>query len=72
MNRGGDQLLEVLERLAVKPMPPAHIPHFKAPYSNGQGDIEYFISRFEEITEANVWGRTATDFTHPEVSQRKR
>ena len=72
MNRGGDQLLKVLGRLAVKPMPPAHIPQFKAPYCNGQGDFEYFINRFEEITEANVWGRTATHFTPPEVSQRKR
>ena len=41
-------------------MPPAHIPKFKDPLYNGQGDIKYFINRFEEITEANKWGRAAT------------
>ena len=60
MNWEGDRLVKVLERLAVKPMPPAHIPKFKDPLYNGQGDIKYFINRFEEITEANKWGRAAT------------
>ena len=59
MDRGGDRLVEVLERLAVRPIPPAHVPQFKAPQYNGQGDIEYFINRFEEITEANDWGHAA-------------
>ena len=54
MNRRGARLLEVLERLAIRPMPPAHIPQFKAPQYNGQGDIENFINRFEEITDGEV------------------
>ena len=55
MDREGDRLTEGLERLACRPMLPAHAPQFKAPQYNGQGYVEYFISRFEEISDANRW-----------------
>ena len=55
MDREGDRLAEVLEILAGRPMLPVPGPQFRAPQYNGQGDIEYFISRFEEVTEANEW-----------------
>ena len=55
MDREGDRLTEGLERLACRPMLPAHAPQFKAPQYNGQGYVEYFISRFEEISDANGW-----------------
>ena len=58
MDREGDRdrLTEVLERLAGRPMVPPPVQQFRAPQYSGQGDIEYFISRFEEITDANEWG----------------
>lgn len=59
VDRGGDRLTEVLERLAARPMLPTPAPQFKAPQYNGQGDVEYFISRFEEISDANGWGDAA-------------
>ena len=40
-------------------MLPIPAPQFKAPQYNGQGDVEYFISRFEEISDANGWGDAA-------------
>ena len=43
MDRGGDRLAEVLERLASRPMLPVLIQQFRAPQYNGQEDIEYFI-----------------------------
>ena len=55
-NREGDQLTEVLERLVGRPMLPPPVQQFRANQYSGQGDIEYFISRFEEITDANEWG----------------
>ena len=58
MNREEDRLAEVLDRLANRPMMQA--PQFKAPQYTGQEDIEYFISRFEEIAEANEWRPAAT------------
>ena len=54
MDREGDRLAEVLERLANRPMMQAP-PQFKAPQH-----IEYFISRFEEVAETNGWRPTAT------------
>ena len=59
MDREGDRLAEVLERLANRPMMQAP-PQFKVPQYTGQGDIEYFISRFKEIAEANGWRPVAT------------
>ena len=59
MNRGGDRLVEVLERLAVRPMPQSHVPQFKASQNNGQKDIEYFINYLEEITKPNKWRHPA-------------
>ena len=56
MDREGDQLTEVLERLAGRPMLPPPVQQFRAPQYSGQGDIEYFTSRFKEITDANEWG----------------
>ena len=41
-------------------MLPPPVQLFRAPQYNGQADIEYFISRFEEIFEANEWGPVAT------------
>ena len=58
MNREEDRLAEVLDRLANRPMMQA--PQFKAPQYTGQEDIEYFISGFEEIAEANEWRPAAT------------
>ena len=55
IDRERDRFADVLERLTGRPMLPAPGPQFKAPKYNGQGDIEYFISRFEEITDANEW-----------------
>ena len=59
VDREGDRLTEILERLAVRPQLPALAPQFKAPQYNGQGDIEYFISRFEDVSDANGWGDAA-------------
>ena len=55
MDWGGDRLEEVLKRLAIRPIPPAHVLQFKTSQNNGQADNEYFINRFEEIMEANKW-----------------
>ena len=55
MDREGDRLTEVLERLAGRPMLPPPVQQFRAPQYSGQGDIEYFISHFKEITDANEW-----------------
>ena len=63
MDREGDRLTEGLERLAGRPMLPAPAPQFKAPQYNGQGDVEYFISRFEDISVANGW-RDAAALLH--------
>ena len=59
MDREGDRLTEVLERLAGRPVLPPPVQQFRAPQYNGQGDVEYFISRFEEVTEANEWRQGA-------------
>ena len=59
MDREGDRLKEVLERLAGRPMLPPPVQQFRALQYSGQGDIEYFISRFEEITGADEWGPAA-------------
>ena len=63
MDREGDRLREVLERLAARPVLPAPAPQFKAPQYNGQSDVEYFISRFEDISDANGW-RDSTALLH--------
>ena len=60
MDREGDRLTEVLERLAGRPVLPAPAPQFRAPQYNGQGDVEYFVSRFEAVSDANDWGHAAT------------
>lgn len=60
-DRGGDQLAEILQRLAAAPRPAG--PAFKAPHYEGQGDVEYFIRRFEEVAEANDW-RPAAALLH--------
>ena len=60
MDREGDRLTEVLERLAGRPMLPPPVQQLRAPQYNGQGEVEYFISRFEEITEVNEWRQGAT------------
>ena len=59
MDREGDRLTEVLERLAGRPMLPQPVQRFRAPQYNRQRDLEYFISRFEKITEANEWRQGA-------------
>ena len=59
MDREGDRLTEVLERLAGRPVVPAPAPQFRAPQYNGQGDVEYFVSRFEAVSDANDWGHAA-------------
>ena len=37
-------------------MLPPPVQQFRAPQYSGQGDIEYFISHFKELTDANEWG----------------
>ena len=59
MDREGDRLTEVLERLAGRPVLPPPVQQFRAPQYNGRGDVEYFITRFEEVTEANEWRQGA-------------
>ena len=56
VDREGDRLSEVLERLAGRPMLQPPVQQFRAPQYSGQRDVEYFITRFEEVTEANEWG----------------
>ena len=56
----GDRLAKFLKRLTTRLMLPAHVSQFKAFQYNGQRNIEYFITYFEEITEANEWGHEAT------------
>ena len=48
-----------MERLAGSPILPAPAPQFRAPQYNGQGDVEYFVSRFEAVSDANDWGHAA-------------
>ena len=54
-DREGDRLSEVLERLAGRPVMQPPVQQFRAPQYSGQGDVEYFITRFEEVAEANEW-----------------
>ena len=35
------------------------VQQFRAPQYSGQGDVEYFITRFKKVTEANGWGHGA-------------
>ena len=53
--RGGDRLVDALERLAAGPRQVALAQPFKAPQFEGKGDVEYFITRFEEVSVTNGW-----------------
>ena len=54
MERGGDRLTDVLERLANQPMLPVPAPQFSFLVKLTERQ-EYLISRFTEIAEANDW-----------------
>ena len=52
-----DRLAEVLELLMTQQRAPAPAPreNYKAPKFSGTGDVDYFISQFEEVSYANRW-----------------
>ena len=55
------RLTEVLERMWTAPQRPQAAPaaNFKTPQCDGQGDIEYFIQQFTDVSDANGWGAAA-------------
>ena len=54
-----DRLTQTLERLLSNPQ--RKESPFRLPPFEGKGDVEYFIRRFNEVSEANKWDeRTAT------------
>ena len=65
MDQGGPpadpmgRLADVLERLVAAPRA-AHREEYKAPHFTGESDVEYFISQFEDVADANQWDQEAT------------
>lgn len=53
------RLADVLERM-WEGQPRRRMEQFKTPSYDGQGDVEYFIRQFREVTEANEWNAAAT------------
>ena len=60
-----DRLAQILERLVAgqqvqpQPAPQAAQPTFKPPEFDGKGDVEFFIRRFQEVSDANGWNARA-------------